>query len=45
MKMGVFEGVNEKECYDNSCKLLMLKWVDRMKGEMSRSRSVCRDER
>ena len=25
MKMGVFEVVDEKECYDNGCKLLMLK--------------------
>ena len=33
MKMGVFEVVDEKECYDNGCKPLMLKWVDKMKGE------------
>ena len=33
MKMGVFKVVDEKECYDNGCKLLMLKWVDKMKGE------------
>ena len=26
--MGVFEVVDEKECYDNGCKPLMLKWVD-----------------
>ena len=31
MKMGMFEVVDEKECYDNGCKLLMLKWVDKMK--------------
>ena len=31
MKMGVFEVVDEKECYDNGCKPLMLKWVDKMK--------------
>ena len=28
MKMGVFEVVDEKECYDNGCKLLMLKWLE-----------------
>ena len=28
MKMGVFEVVDEKECYDNGCKPLMFKWVD-----------------
>ena len=28
MKMGVFEVVDEKECHDNCCKPLMLKWVD-----------------
>ena len=28
MKMGVFEVVDEKECYDNGCKPLKLKWVD-----------------
>ena len=33
MKMGVFEVVDEKECYDNGCKPLKLKWVDEMKGE------------
>ena len=43
MKMGVFEVVDEKECYDNGCKLLMLKWVDKMKGEKCRSRLVCRE--
>ena len=32
-KMGVVEVVDEKECYDNGCKLLKLKWVDKMKGE------------
>ena len=42
MKMGVFEVVDEKECYDNGCKPLMLKWVDKMKGEKCRSRLVCR---
>ena len=36
MKMGVFEVVDEKECYDNGCKPLMLKWVDKMKGEKCR---------
>ena len=29
MKIGVFEVVDEKECYDNGCKPLMLKWVDK----------------
>ena len=33
MKMGVFEVVDENECNDNGCKPLMLKWVDKMKGE------------
>ena len=41
-KMGVFEVVDEKECYDNGCKPLKLKWVDKMKGEKCRSRLVCR---
>ena len=43
MKMGVFEVVDEKKCYDKGCKLLMLKWVDKMKGEKCRSRLVCRE--
>ena len=43
MKMGVFEVVDEKECYDNGCKPLMLQWVDKMKGEKCRSRLVCRE--
>ena len=43
MKMGVFEVVDEKECYDNGCKPLMLKWVDKMRGEKCRSRLVCRE--
>ena len=43
LKMGVFEVVDEKECYDNGCKPLMLKWVDKMKGEKCRSRLVCRE--
>ena len=42
-KMGVFEVVQEKECYDNGCKPLKLKWVDKMKGEKCRSRWVCRE--
>ena len=42
-KMGVFEVVDEKKCYDNGCKLLKLKWVDKMKGEKCRSRVVCRE--
>ena len=41
--MGVFEVVDEKECDDNGCKSLMLKWVDKMKGEKCRSRMVCRE--
>ena len=43
MKMGVFKVVDEKECYDNGCKPLMLKWVDKMQGEKCRSRLVCRE--
>ena len=38
MKMRVFKVVDEKECYDNGCKSLMLKWVDKMKGGKCRSR-------
>ena len=34
-------GVHEKECCDNGCKPLMLKWVDKMKGEKCLSRLVC----
>ena len=30
MKVGVFEVVDEKECYDNGCTPLMLKWVDKI---------------
>ena len=41
--MGVFEVVDEKECCDNGCKPLMLKWVDKMKCEKCRSRLVCRE--
>ena len=36
VKMGEFEVVDEKECYDSGCKRLMLKWVDKMKGEKCR---------
>ena len=43
MKMGVFDFVDEKECYENGCKLLMLKWVNKLKGEKCRSRLVCRE--
>ena len=42
-KMGVFEVVDETECYDNGCKPLRLKWVDKMKEEKCRSRLVCRE--
>ena len=42
-KMGVFEVVDEKECYYNGCKPLKLKWVDKMKGEKCHSRLVCRE--
>ena len=38
-KMGVFEVVD----YDNVCKPLKLKWVDKMKCEKCRSRLVCRE--
>ena len=44
-KMGVFEVVDEKECHDNGCKPLKLKWVDKMKGEKCRSRLVCRENK
>ena len=44
-KTGVFEVVDEKECYDNGCKPLKLKWVDKMNGETCRSRVVCREIR
>ena len=43
MKKGVFDVVDEKECYGNGCKPLMLKWVDKMKGEKCLSRLVCRE--
>ena len=42
-KMEVFEVVDEKECCDNGCKPLKLKWVDKMKGEKCRSILVCRE--
>ena len=42
-KMDVFEVVDQKECYDNGCKPLKLKWVDKMKGEKCRTRLVCRE--
>ena len=38
MKMGVFDVVDEKKCYDNGCKPLMLKWVDKMKFKIGVSR-------
>ena len=41
----VFEVVDDKECYDNGCKPLKLKWVDKMKGEKCRSRLVCPRDR
>ena len=39
--MGVFDVVDEKACYHNGCKPLMLKWVDKMNGEKCRSMLVC----
>ena len=39
MKMGVFEVVDEKECYDNGCKPLMLKWS----GQSDKARNVVQD--
>ena len=45
-KIGLLEVVDEKECFDNGCKPAnhsKLKWVDKMKGEMCRSRLVCRE--
>ena len=45
MKMGVFEVVDEKECYDNGCKPLMLYWVDTIaRREMSFKIGVSRDQ-
>ena len=38
-KHGAFEVVDEKECYDNGCKPLKLKWVDKMQV----TRSAVRD--
>ena len=38
MKMGVSEVVDEKECYDNGCKPLMLKWVDKRRTTWARRR-------
>ena len=37
---GVFEVVDEKESHDNGCIPLTLKWVDKMKGDVCRSRLV-----
>ena len=46
MKMGMLNCVNEKECYDDGCKPLMLKWVDKMKRrEMPFKIGLSRDER
>ena len=42
--MGVFEVVDE-ECYDNGCNPLALKCVDNRKGDVRRSRLVCREIR
>ena len=42
-KMEVSEVVDEKVSYDNGCKPLKLKWVDKMKGEKCRSRVACRE--
>ena len=45
MKMGVFEVVDEKECYDHGCKHPILKWVDKVKRrEMSFKIGVSRDQ-
>ena len=43
MKKGVFEVVDEKECYYNDCKSFMLKWGDKMKDDKCLSRFVCRE--
>ena len=40
---GVFEVVDEQECNDNQNTPLTLKWVDRLKGDVCRSRLVCRE--
>ena len=42
-KMCVLEVVDEKWCCDNGCNPLTLRWVDKMKGDVYRSRSVCRE--
>ena len=44
-KQGVFEVVDEKGYYDNGCKPLTLKWVEKMKGDVCRSRSVGKPRR
>ena len=46
-KMGVFEVVNEKERYDNGCKLLKLKWCGQDEGRENAVRdwSVGRSKR
>ena len=40
---GVFEVADEKECHVNGCNPLTLKWVVKMKGDVCRSRLVCRE--
>ena len=42
-KHGVFEVVDENACHDNGCNPLTLKWVDKVKGDVCRSRLVCRE--
>ena len=32
----MFEVVDEKQCYDNGCNPLTLRWVDEMKGDVCR---------
>ena len=44
-KHGVFEVVDEKECHDKGCNPLTLKWEDKMKGDVCRSRLVCRENK
>ena len=38
-----FEAIDDKECQDNGCNPLMVKWLAKMKGDVSRSRLVCRE--
>ena len=46
VKMGVFKVVDEKECYDNGCIPLILKWVDKnARREMPFEFGLSRDQK